>query len=265
MELDYKFNPAEAYEIISKEWKAWADKVGATKWVLGISGGKDSTVVAALTQRIFGADRVIGVLMPNGVQDDIQDSKDICTHLGIRNYIVNIGFAYRNLLNEISVELEWGSLGYEEAPSYDTRCNLPPRLRMATLYAIAQTEKAMVLNTSNLSEMMVGYETLWGDNTGSYAPIQGLTATEVVFLGDWLKLPFHLTHKVPMDGLQEKTDEDKLGFSYGELDVYIREGTCEKRVKALIDEKHRQAKFKLDMVKLEHPKIPGLQNYVMRG
>ena len=265
MEFDYKFNPAEAYEIISKEWKAWADKVGATKWVLGISGGKDSTVVAALTQRIFGADRVIGVLMPNGVQDDIQDSKDICTHLGIRNYIVNIGFAYRNLLNEISVELEWGSLGYEEAPSYDTRCNLPPRLRMATLYAIAQTEKAMVLNTSNLSEMMVGYETLWGDNTGSYAPIQGLTATEVVFLGDWLKLPFHLTHKVPMDGLQEKTDEDKLGFSYGDLDVYIREGTCEKRVKALIDEKHRQAKFKLDMVKLEHPSIPYLKNYVLRG
>ena len=257
MEIDYKFKPAEVFEIISKEWKAWADKVGATKWVIGISGGKDSTVVAGLAARIFGASSVLGVRMPNGVQSDIADSIDVCNHIGIEAIDIDVKPAFASLTYQFFRE--------KHLPSKVAEINLPPRLRMATLYMVAQSVDGFVLNTSNLSEMMVGYETLWGDNTGSYAPIQGLTATEVVWLGDWLKLPFHLTHKVPMDGLQEKTDEDKLGFSYGELDVYIREGTCEKRVKALIDEKHRQAKFKLDMVKLEHPKIPGLQNYVMRG
>lgn len=251
----YEFKPEEAFNRIQEHWRRWAASVGAKKWVIGISGGKDSTVVAALAARIFGNESVLGVMMPNRVQSDLKDSREVGEVLGIYGITVNIGEAYLNLSSRIR-----GMLGVEL--SEDTQINLPARLRMCTLYAIAQTVGGMVLNTSNLSEDVVGYATLWGDDTGSYAPIQGLTVTEIRQLGDWLGLPHNLVHKTPVDGLQSKTDEEKLGFTYADLDRYIREDVGTDEFKARINEMYRKNKFKTDMVHIVGPDFDYLGNFV---
>ena len=256
----YSFNPEDAFNRIRKHWRNWAASVVAKRWVVGISGGKDSTVVAALATKIFGEDAVLGVMMPNGEHADIEDSKDVCLHLGIESVTVNIRKAFGGLMQEVEQSALW-PLGYNEA-SYDTTTNLPARLRMCTLYAIAQTVGGIVLNTSNLSEDVVGYATLWGDDTGSYAPIQGLTVTEVRQLGDWLGLPRYLVHKTPVDGLQSKTDEEKLGFYYEELDKYIREDKGIPAFKEHINGLFMRNKFKTEMVRIHGPNFDDLGNYV---
>ena len=256
----YNFNPEQAFNTISDDWKKWAAAHNVKQWVVGISGGKDSTVVAALAAKIFGADNVLGVLMPNGVQQDIKDSEAICSVLGIRHCEVNIGNAYEEMMDAVV----FGALrpqGLKRA-SADTVTNIPARLRMTTLYAIAQSTDRMVLNTSNLSEDVIGYCSLWGDDTGSYAPIQGLTVTEVISLGDWLGLPHNLTHKTPIDGLQPKTDEEKLGFSYADLDRYIREDIGTPELKAKVDALYLRNKFKTDMIHIEGPNFDALGNFV---
>jgi NAD+ synthase len=156
--------------------------------VIGISGGKDSTIVAALCVEALGKDRVIGVLMPNGVQKDISDSLEVCNYLGIRKYVVNINQA---------VEALKTSMGIDLSPQSET--NLPPRIRMTTLYAISQSNNGRVANTCNLSENYVGYETKFGDGAGDFSPLGNLTVKEVLEIGDYLGLPNHLVHKVPMD------------------------------------------------------------------
>ena len=256
----YKFNPEEAFCHIRDCWTLWAKMNHAERWVVGISGGKDSSVVAASASRIFGKDSVLGVLMPNGEQSDIGDSKEVCLHLGIEHVTVNIKNGFGGLIQEIEQSALW-PLGIKE-PSYDTITNLPARLRMATLYAVAQTVRGMVLNTCNLSEDTVGYATLWGDNAGSYAPIQGLTVTEIRQLGDWLGLPYYLVHKTPVDGLQSKTDEEKLGFSYEELDQYIRLDEKTPEFQKKIDAMYRKNKFKTDIVRIPGPNFDFLGNFV---
>ena len=262
----YNFNPEEAFNIIRKHWRKWAASVGARKWVIGISGGKDSTVVAALAAKIFGNETVIGVMMPNNMQSDIKDSHEVCEFLGIQSFTVNIHNAYKGLLDEVCTEVfEKMGLPCSDAfrgASYDTTTNLPARLRMCTLYAIAQTVCGMVLNTCNLSEQVVGYSSLWGDDTGSYAPIQGLTVTEIRQLGDWLGLPHNFVHKTPVDGLQSKTDEEKLGFTYQALDWYIREDIGSEGLKKVIDELYIKNKFKTDMVCIPGPSFLNLGNFV---
>lgn len=185
-----------------------------TKAVIGISGGKDSSVVAALCVAALGRRNVFGVLMPCGIQSDIKDSYQLVDYLGIDHDVVDIKEAVDAILNAIP-----------NAPqSYDAKTNLPARIRMSTLYCYAQTIGGMVANTCNLSEDTVGYATLYGDSAGSFAPLSKLTTEEIVMIGDDLGLPFNLTHKVPVDGLQPKTDEDKLGFTYHEVNELIREG-----------------------------------------
>ncbi|MDD6023617.1 MAG: NAD(+) synthase [Oscillospiraceae bacterium] len=220
--------------------------------IVGISGGKDSSVVAALCVEALGVDRVIGVLMPRGEQADIADSYCLVNHLGIRHYVVNIGPA---------VDAELASL--EAAgltPSRDTTVNLPPRIRMATLFAISQTENGRVANTCNLSEDWVGYSTLFGDAAGQFSPLSHLTVQEVKALGRALGLPDQLVDKPPQDGLCGKTDEDNLGFKYAQLDEYIRTGVCptDAETKALIDRKHVQNLFKLELMPAYDPGIPVL-------
>lgn len=256
----YSFNPEDAFHRIETHWKQWAKSVGAERWVIGISGGKDSTVVAALAARIFGADKVLGVMMPNGEQSDIGDSRDVCLDLGIENVTVNIKNAIGGLMQEVEQSALW-PLGIKEA-SYDTITNLPARIRMATLYAIAQTVCGIVLNTCNASEDCIGYSTIYGDNAGSYAPIQGLTVTEIRQLGDWLELPYELVHKTPIDGLQPLSDEDKLGFIYEALDMYIREDVGSDEFKAHINELYRKNKFKTDIVRIPGPNFDDLGNFV---
>ena len=213
--------------------------------VIGISGGKDSSVVAALCAEALGTDRVVGVTMPNGVQPDIDDSMKRINHLGIRHFNVNIGSAYDALMATIKEEL--GS--QETEVSRQTIINMPPRLRMTTLYAVSQSLNGRVANTCNLSEDWVGYSTRYGDAAGDFAPLGGLTVQEVKAIGKELGLPIDLVEKTPSDGLSGKSDEDNLGFTYAVLDRYIRTGVCDDPdTKARIDDKHVKNLFKLQPI-----------------
>ncbi len=208
--------------------------------VVGISGGKDSSVVAALCVEALGKDRVFGVLMPNHIQDDIEFSHLLCEHLGIKNYTVDVGVAIDELLNNIHFRAT------DIEISDQTKTNLPARIRMATLYAISQSMNGRVANTCNLSEDWVGYATRYGDAAGDFSPLSQLTVTEVKAIGRELGLPSELVDKTPTDGLCGKTDEDNLGFTYDTLDRYIRTGEIDNEdVKAKIDSMHEKNLFKL--------------------
>ena len=205
--------------------------------VLGISGGKDSSVAAAICAYALGKDRVIGVLMPNGEQADISDSYDLVNHLGIKYHVVNIADCYNGLVSAFPEDLPI---------SNQTRINMAPRIRMTTVYAVSQSCNGRVVNTCNLSEDWVGYSTRYGDSVGDFSPLCCLTVEEVKALGRELGLPEHLIEKVPSDGLCGKTDEDNLGFTYAVLDKYIRTGKIDDPdTKALIDRKHALNRFKL--------------------
>ena len=238
-----EFNAKEVKDLAVQWIRDWFEENGpGCNAVLGISGGKDSSVVAALCVEALGKDRVIGVTMPNGVQPDINDSFRLIQHLGIRSYNVNIGAAYEALMAEVKELL--GAQGTEV--SSQTVINMPPRLRMTALYAVSQSQNGRVANTCNLSEDWVGYSTRYGDAAGDFAPLGGLTVQEVIAVGLELGLPRDLVVKTPSDGLCGKTDEDNLGFTYAALDRYIRTGVCDDpATKALIDDKHRKNLFKL--------------------
>lgn len=215
--------------------------------VLGISGGKDSSVVAALCVEALGADRVIGVLMPNGIQHDLDCSYALVEHLGIKHYLINIKEAYDGLFSAFPSDLEI---------SEQTKVNISPRLRMATVYAVSQSCNGRVANTCNLSEDWVGYSTRYGDAAGDFSPLSRLTVDEVKEIGRVLGLPDSLVDKVPIDGLCGKTDEDNLGFSYAVLDRYIRTGEIDDmNTKALIDRKHKANLFKLQLMPCFEPGI----------
>lgn len=217
--------------------------------VLGISGGKDSSVCAALCVEALGVDRVIGVTMPNGVQPDIDDSVRLINHLGIRRYNVNIGASFEALMAEVEAQLG-------HPASAQTRINMAPRLRMTALYAVSQSNNGRVVNTCNLSEDWVGYSTRYGDAAGDFSPLGGLTVAEVLVLGEVLGLPKDLVHKAPSDGLTGLTDEDNLGFTYAALDRYIRTGQIDDlATKALIDRKHVMNLFKLQPIPHFEPEV----------
>lgn len=214
--------------------------------VVGISGGKDSSVVAALCAEALGKDRVIGVLMPCGEQADIDMARLLVNHLGIRHFVVNIQDAVEGLKRGIPFEL-----------SVQSRTNLPPRIRMSTLYAVSQCFNGRVANTCNLSEDYVGYATRYGDGAGDFSPCAHLTVQEVKAVGRELGLPDVLVDKVPIDGLCGKTDEENLGFPYAELDRYIRTGEIENQAhKERIDTLHKRNLFKLRLMPAFDPHLP---------
>ena len=213
--------------------------------VVGISGGKDSSVVAALCVEALGRDRVVGVLMPCGVQHDIDMAELLVDHLGIRRYVVNIKDAVDGLTAQMPLEL-----------SAQSKTNLPPRIRMAALYAVSQSVNGRVANTCNLSEDWVGYSTRYGDAAGDFSPCSRLTVAEVKAVGRVLGLPEVLVEKVPIDGLCGKTDEDNLGFTYAVLDRYIRTGEIDDpATKERIDRLHRLNQFKLQLMPVFEPEI----------
>jgi len=206
----------EAHKKIVDYIKFWFADKGDAPAVIGISGGADSTICAALLTETLGKDRVIGVMMPNGIQKDISDSEKVIELLGIKRALINIEGAYEELRQQF---LSDGHTP-DDKPLYTT--NTPARLRMTTLYGIAAIYGGYVCNTCNLSEDWVGYSTKWGDCTGDFGLLCGLTKSEVVALGDELGLPKELVHKTPSDGMCGKSDEDNLGFTYEQLDKFIR-------------------------------------------
>ncbi|MBE7012068.1 MAG: NAD(+) synthase [Ruminococcaceae bacterium] len=208
--------------------------------VVGISGGKDSSVAAALCVEALGRERVVGVLMPQGIQHDIDKAYELVNHLGIKHYVININDAVDGIIDNMPKDLEITA---------QTRQNLPPRIRMSTLYAVSQSVNGRVCNTCNLSEDWVGYSTRYGDSVGDFSPMSYLTVTEVKEIGYLLGLPRDLVDKTPIDGLCGKSDEENLGFTYAELDVYIRTGKiADERKKELIDRRHKANLFKLELM-----------------
>ena len=247
--MNTSFNVKETTEQAAHWIRDFFEKNGkGCNAVIGISGGKDSSICAALCVKALGKERVIGVLMPNGEQSDIDMARLLVNHLDIKAVEVNISEAYKGVLN--GIENAKSVNGFKmDSISNQTIVNLPPRLRMAVLYAVSQSCNGRVANTCNLSEDWVGYSTRYGDSVGDFSPLARLTVAEVKEMGRFLGLPEVLVDKVPSDGLCGKTDEDNLGFTYAVLDKYIRTGVCEDpETKALIDDKHIKNKFKLELM-----------------
>ena len=215
--------------------------------VVGISGGKDSSVAAALCVEALGKERVVGVLMPCGDQHDIDCSYKLVEHLGIKHYVINIKEAVEGLKKAMPEGLDLTA---------QTVTNIPPRVRMTTLYAVSQSVNGRVVNTCNLSEDWVGYSTRYGDAAGDFSPLSKLTVAEVKEIGHLLGLPCDLVEKTPIDGLCGKTDEENLGFTYAELDRYIRTGEIDDmEKKEIIDRKHKMNLFKLQLMPVFDPEI----------
>ena len=236
----YNFNVKDATNKCIEWIKEWFDNNGKDcNCIIGISGGKDSSVCASLCVKALGKDRVFGVLMPQGTQHDIDFAYLLCKTLDIKYKEVNIKEivdSYNNVLDENTL-------------SKQAKTNLPSRVRMCTLYAISQSMNGRVANTCNMSEDWVGYSTKYGDAAGDFSPLSSFTVTEVKQIGEYLGLPRSLTHKIPIDGLCGKTDEENLGFTYDMLDKYIREGIePEKDIKEKIDLLHERNLFKLQLM-----------------
>lgn len=235
------FDAVKVKNDIVKWIQDWFEKNGkGCNAVIGISGGKDSSAVAALCVEALGKDRVIGVLMPNGEQFDIDVSKDLVDFLGIKSYTLNIKDAFESIISQVSEMTEISPF---------TKTNLPPRIRMAALYAVSQSFNGRVANTCNLSEDWVGYSTKYGDAAGDFSPLSRLTVQEVKAVAKACGLSDRFVEKVPIDGLCGKTDEDNLGFTYAVLDKYIRTGVCDdEATKKKIDDMHVRNLFKLRLM-----------------
>ena len=234
----YTFNVEKATQACVEWLREWFDKNGkGCNAVLGISGGKDSSVAAALCVKALGKERVFGVLMPQGEQHDIQYSYDLCKELGIEYTVINIKGAVDAIYQAIDPSIEITSA---------TRFNLPARIRMSAVYALSQSKNGRVINTCNMSEDWVWYSTRYGDSVGDVSPLSHFTVTEVKAIGRYLGLSEKFIVKPPIDGLCGKTDEDNLGFTYDTLDAYIRQGVLPPQdIKDKIDDMHAKNLFKL--------------------
>ena len=254
---EYSFDAKKTKdEVVAWIRKFFEENGPGCKAVLGISGGKDSSVCAALCAEALGKDRVVGVLMPNGEQADIDMSRLLVEHLGIPYIVVNIKDAFDGAIAAIKAGEQ---SGMQLELTNQTMVNLAPRIRMATVYAVSQSMNGRVVNTCNQSEDWVGYSTRYGDAAGDFGPLGKLTVQEVKAIGRECGLPDVLVDKAPSDGLCGKTDEDNLGFTYAMLDQYLREGTIDDpEKKALIDRKRRWNKFKLEMYPMYESGLPVL-------
>ena len=245
------FDAAKVFDEIKKHWTKWSETTGIKKFVVGISGGIDSACVAALATKIFGKENVIGVTLPCDGRQDTIESNAVIDMLGIKKVNIDIGDAFCSLFNAIennAIEL-----------STVCRINMPARLRMVALYGVAQCCNAVPVNTCNRSESIVGNDTLFGDDCGSYAPIQMLTKNEVIKLAKYLGIPEWIALKPPADGLQPLTDEQRLGITYNEIDAFIRDPSAlDTGTYAKILEMYHKNKFKMDIIHIEGPKFDWL-------
>lgn len=260
----YEFNVEMQTKQLIKWIQDWIHENGNdnTKVVIGISGGKDSTVCAKLLCEALGKDRVIGIMMPNGEQKDISDSIKVCEFLDIKNYMVNISKALYNLTMDILTAMNKQPRNISDSVDITSQysTNTPARIRMTTLYGIgAMIGNCLVVNTCNLSEDVLGYSTFYGDSAGDFSLLSKLTTEEVVAIGDYLGLPYNLTHKTPSDGMCGKSDEDNLGFTYHEVNELIRNNVKGENYSKIMN-KYKWNKFKTDIIRLPSYD-PNLPNY----
>lgn len=252
------FDPEKEVAHIIDEIRHYFARNGSpnTKAVIGISGGKDSTIAAALLTMALGSNRVVGVLMPNGDQKDISDAREVCEMLGIQSYTINIKYTVASFIEDIERNTDL-------LPNDRVYTNMPARARMTTLYNVAAMVGGRVINTGNASEAYVGYTTKYGDLAGDYAVLRGYYVTEIYKIGDAIKwydekgvehrIPEHLIYKVPADGMSGLTDEDNMGFTYADLDAYLLDGwTPPADVLHNIIERHNRNAHK-DAINLPHP------------
>jgi len=241
-----EFNVEKQTKALIEYTREWFNKFGQdSRAILGISGGKDSSVTAAVLKEAIGADRIRGIIMPNGQMSDLDDAKLLVDFLGIPNEVVPITDYYNAAIAT-----------FEKASTFevtkDLKINLAPRLRMSTLYAVAQGQEvtSFVVNTCNASEDYVGYSTKFGDAAGDVSLLQDFTVTEVLQIGEYLGLPDKLVHKVPSDGLSGMSDEDKLGFTYAALDEYISNPDADipEETKQSIYRKHKANLHKIELM-----------------
>lgn len=222
----------EIKEALVEGLKYWFEnEAGNAKGVvIGISGGKDSTVVAKLFCEAIGKDKVLGVLMPNGHQKDLQIAKEVCEYLDISYMIFDISGAYQDIVETAQLDdlifvpedIRVGNKEFETLRlTKESLINIAPRIRMTYLYAIGQSIGYRIAGTTNMTENLLGYFTKYGDGAADVEPLLQLTCTDVINLGVELGLPEHFTHKVPEDGLTGKTDEEIFGYSYKDIDVMI--------------------------------------------
>ena len=233
----------ELTETVIFNIKKYFEKTGGKTAIVGISGGKDSSVTAALCVKALGKENVIGVLMPNGEQKDIEDAYKICKFLDIKYYEFNIKNIFNDFFNLfIDNKIE---------PTYQAKVNLLPRIRMSMLYFVAQSfEGGRVMNTSNKCEKLVGYGTLWGDTVGDFSPLGRMLISEIHHIGDDLGLPKELVYKTPTDGLTGKTDEESLGITYNDIEKFIVHEGLPRDVFSKIIELNEKNKFKGEMINI---------------
>jgi NAD+ synthase len=241
------FDAAKTKNELIKWIQDYFEKNGKGRFaVVGISGGKDSSIAAALCARALGKERVYGVLMPNGIQYDIDISQEIVSLLGIQNTTINI----KDSVDSLTASIKEAGLALNK----QAVTNTPARIRMTTLYAVCAIVNGRVVNTCNLSEDWVGYSTKYGDLAGDLSPMSMLTVTEIKAIGRELGLPSKFIDKEPEDGLSGLTDEENLGFSYDLLDMYIREGVCEDtNIKETIDRLHLTSRHKYKLMPCFYP------------
>ena len=242
----YNFSPKHAFSTIKEHWQRWNKMVDPDTYVVGISGGIDSSCVAALAVKLFGKNHVVGVSLPCDGQSDMWAVDKLFDHLGIERITIDIGDMFNLGINAI----ENNAIAISDV----CRTNMPARLRMTMLYGVAQSLNGIVLNTCNRSETVLGNDTLFGDDCGSYAPIQSLTKTEVKAIAAWLGLPKELIDKIPIDGLQPLTDEERLGITYAKVDDYIRStGPVTHSEESLILDACKKNLFKMKMIHIDGP------------
>ena len=255
MEKDIFIEPGRAYSEIEREWKAWDNKVRPSVYVVGISGGVDSTCAAALAARIFSKNRVVGVSLPCDGQKDMEDVDKAFAFLGIRRLTMDIGDMFMYGMNAIENQ------GIEMTDV--CRTNMPARIRMTMLYGVAQCLGGVVVNTCNRSESVLGNDTLFGDDCGSYGPIQALTKTEVKSLAAFLGAPRELVEKTPIDGLQPLSDEERMGIRYEDVDEYIRsQGAADFSITGQILGMFVKNRFKLEIVRVPGPKFEFMRDSI---
>lgn len=250
--MSFEFRPEEAFKSMKEQFLAFMNALNCKDVVIGISGGKDSSVSAKFCAEILGKDHVYGIMMPNGIQKDISDSMEVIRLTGINSYAIDIHNTYDAILDQLHFN------GIRE--SEDTKINLPPRIRMSVQYAVAQSKNAVVLNNDNNCEIVTGYYTIFGDGAGSYGLLRNLTVREVIELGRWLGLPENLIEKTPGDGLQAKGDEERMGISYellGKLTrkEYTEETFPDKDMLERIMKRFQTSRFKTDLLRIKAPKF----------